>query len=240
MNLRENLSRKWKLKGDLQIFFLNNGFYLFQFTCLEDCDSMLESGDHSYAGRPLILRKWKPGTPLEKLNLTSIPVWVRLPGLPLEFWSAKGLSKIARFIGNPLFMDSRTAEETRLSYARMCVEVDAESDFPDSIPIHTPYGIHIQSVQYDWKPSACKTCLDFSHTSEACPKKVQVAQHNYKQEWRPVKPLSKPATQDRDGEEKSEKIPLNTPKLVSRVVITMASALERQRQQFRYQIALKP
>ncbi|XP_077232359.1 uncharacterized protein LOC143869136 [Tasmannia lanceolata] len=179
------------------------------FTCLEDCDSVLESGEHSYAGRPLILRKWKPGTPLEKLNLTSIPVWVRLPGLPLEFWSAKGLSKIASFIGNPLYMDSRTAEETRLSYARMCVEVEAGAEFPETIPIHTPYGIHNQKVQYDWKPSACKTCIDFSHTSEACPKNVQVAQHNHKQEWRPVKNPSKQPLQAvkpaRDREERPVK-----------------------------------
>ncbi|XP_077221623.1 uncharacterized protein LOC143855390 [Tasmannia lanceolata] len=209
MNLRENLSRKWNLKGELQIFTLSNGFYLFQFTCLEDCDSVLESGEHSYAGRPLILRKWKPGTPLEKLNLTSIPVWVRLPGLPLEFWSAKGLSKIASFIGNPLYMDSRIAEETRLSYARMCVEVEAGAEFPETIPIHTPYGIHNQKVQYDWKPSACKTCIDFSHTSEACPKNVQVAQHNHKQEWRPVKNPSKQPLQAvkpaRDQEERPVK-----------------------------------
>ncbi|XP_077232161.1 uncharacterized protein LOC143866893 [Tasmannia lanceolata] len=143
--------------------------------------------DHSYAGRPLILIKWRPGIPLEKLNLTSVPIWIRFPRLPLEFWSAKGISKIASFIGNPLYMDSRTTEASRLYFARLCVEVEVGGEYPETIPIHTPFGVHVQSVEYDWKPTACKNCHNFSHTSEACPKNIHQPALKTKQEWRPIK-----------------------------------------------------
>ncbi|XP_077229955.1 uncharacterized protein LOC143862934 [Tasmannia lanceolata] len=79
----------------------------------------------------MILRKWCPETPLEKLNLTSVPIWIRLPGLPLQFWSANGISKIASYIGNPLYMDSKTADTTRLSYARCCIEVEPGNPYPE-------------------------------------------------------------------------------------------------------------
>ncbi|XP_077231897.1 uncharacterized protein LOC143865141 [Tasmannia lanceolata] len=186
VNIRENLLKKWKIKGDLQVFTLNKG-NLFQFSCGEDSNYVLESCDHSYGGRPLILRKWSPDTPLEKLNLTSVPIWIRLPGLPLQFWSANGISKIASYIGNPLYMDSKTAESTRLSYARCCIEVEAGTPYPEVIPIHTTKGVHNQEVQYDWKPSACKQCNNFSHSTEACPKNIlQVREPKSTQVWRQV------------------------------------------------------
>ncbi|XP_077249090.1 uncharacterized protein LOC143888520 [Tasmannia lanceolata] len=195
VNIRDNLLKIWKIKGDLQVFTLNKGFYLFQFSSEEDSRYVLEMCDHSYGGRPLILRKWSPETPLEKLNLTSVPIWIRLPGLPLQFWSANGISKIASYIGNPLYMDSKTADSTRLSYARCCIEVEPGNPYPDAIPIHTSKGVHIQEVQYDWKPQACKLCSNFSHTSEACPKtSLQVREQKPTQIWRQVTRVTGPPT----------------------------------------------
>ncbi|XP_077228658.1 uncharacterized protein LOC143861658 [Tasmannia lanceolata] len=118
--LREFLSRKWKIKGDFQLYAFHSGFFLFQFSNEEDCTSVLESPSLTYSGRILILQRWAPGSELERIKLSSILVWVKLPGLHLKFGSTNGLSKLGSIIGNPLYMDSQTAESTRLSYARFC------------------------------------------------------------------------------------------------------------------------
>ncbi|XP_077223411.1 uncharacterized protein LOC143857024 [Tasmannia lanceolata] len=83
---------------------------------------VLEIEDHTYTGNQMILKKWTAVNAQEKLNLTSVPVWIEFPGFPLQFWNSNGLSKIASAIGVPLDMDSQTAEETRLNFARLCVE----------------------------------------------------------------------------------------------------------------------
>lgn len=50
----------------------------------------------------------------------KIPVWVRLYGLPLEYWTPGVLSHLASAVGRPLlYADSMTASRRRISYARI-------------------------------------------------------------------------------------------------------------------------
>lgn len=69
----------------------------------------------------------------EKELLSKIPIWVQFYNVPLEFWSAEGLSYVASAIGNPLFADSMTENCSRLSYARICVEVDVDAQLPSKV-----------------------------------------------------------------------------------------------------------
>ena len=72
-----------------------SGLFYFKFTVEEDINFVL-SGTWYYGKHCLALTRWHPGfdagVELNKLAL----VWVRLPGLPLEFWD----EKILRWIGN--------------------------------------------------------------------------------------------------------------------------------------------
>ncbi|XP_077215844.1 uncharacterized protein LOC143850484 [Tasmannia lanceolata] len=154
--------------------------------------------DHTYAGKPMILRKLTPINAQEILNLTSVPIWIKFPGLTLQFWSANGLSKIASAIGVPLYMDSQTSEETRLNFARLCVEVEAGASYPEFIPIHTPYGIHNQQVLYELRPIACQNCKIFRHTTAACPIGEKKKDDKVRQEWRPI--VSKSTNPEIEGE----------------------------------------
>ncbi|XP_077228445.1 uncharacterized protein LOC143861405 [Tasmannia lanceolata] len=184
VSLKEHLHNIWKMKGEFQMFNLHSGFFLFQFNNSEDCETIMEGGNYSFGGRPLVLRRWTPDLALEKLSLSTVPVWIRFPGLNLRFWSAHCLGKIGRKIGNPLYMDSQTTGSTRLSYARICVEVEAGMELPDQIEITTSLGTTYQKVEYEWRPPSCKECVTFNHSSSSCPKKVAVKPQ--KQEWRQV------------------------------------------------------
>ncbi|XP_077248588.1 uncharacterized protein LOC143888144 [Tasmannia lanceolata] len=81
-------------------------------------------------------------------------------------------------------MDSQTTGSTRLSYARICVEVEAGKELPDQIEITTSLGTTYQKVEYEWRPPSCKECVTFNDSSSSCPKKVAVKPQ--KKEWRPV------------------------------------------------------
>ena len=72
---------------------------------------------------------------MEMLNvhLTSIPIWVKFYNIPLEYWTNTSLGYIASSVGKPLHLDSFTENHTRLSFARICIEIDMNCEFPKSI-----------------------------------------------------------------------------------------------------------
>ncbi|XP_077252648.1 uncharacterized protein LOC143892060 [Tasmannia lanceolata] len=164
---------------------MDHGFFLFKFSCEEDCTRVLEDNGHNYGGRPLILQRWDLNTLMEKKKLSEIPIWIKLHGLHLKFYNSHCLSRIASLIGKPLYMDTQTAEASRLNYARLCVLVSAEQLLLDSIKLCTSSGEIIQQIDYDWKPRACSFCMDFSHGSNDCHLQSNQPKSQYKKEWRP-------------------------------------------------------
>ncbi|GAV71576.1 DUF4283 domain-containing protein [Cephalotus follicularis] len=115
------------------------------------------------------LKRWEEGMSLCKDSFSSIPIWVKLTNIPAELWTRTGLSYIASALGMPLCMDAATAAGNRLSFARVCVEMKAHSNFPHSFKVRRRSGILADiQVQYVWKPSPCSVCNVFDHSSKQC------------------------------------------------------------------------
>ncbi|KAK1310311.1 Potassium channel KOR2 [Acorus calamus] len=135
----------------------------------EDVSAVLEGGPWTMDYRPFLLRKWSPEVRMEQERLSSIPIWIRLPNLPLHLWEEDCLSRIGSLFGVPLYADSATMRCSRASYARICVEVQATKAFPDSILVDIAPGVRESfKVEYDWKPTACKFCQTFGHDDACC------------------------------------------------------------------------
>jgi len=67
--------------------------------------------------------------------------------------------------------DPPTASMTRLSYARVLVEVDLLADLPSLINITLPNGVSISQVMsYKSLPRFCKQCKTLGHSNYACTK----------------------------------------------------------------------
>jgi hypothetical protein len=77
--------------------------------------------------------------------------------LPMEFWTPTCLSYVASGIGEPLYADSITRDQTRLDFARVLVEVHSDSTFPKEIVIKGVGGQLVSiGVEYPWIPVQCK------------------------------------------------------------------------------------
>ncbi|GKE06084.1 copia protein [Tanacetum coccineum] len=77
------------------------------------------------------MRKWHPDENLLKEDVSTIPVWVKLHGVPVTAFSEDDLSAIATKLGTPLVLDSYTADMCmqswgRSSYARVMIELRAD------------------------------------------------------------------------------------------------------------------
>ena len=75
-----------------------------------------------------------------KDDLARVPVWVRLYNVPLEFWTIKGLSCVVSAIVVPLHADHTALLRKRLSYARVCVEIDASKMLVKEYDLRCPNG----------------------------------------------------------------------------------------------------
>ncbi|KAK3222001.1 hypothetical protein Dsin_009026 [Dipteronia sinensis] len=125
----------------------------------------------------VILKKWHPKLILTKASYSKILVWVKLFNIPNEYWIEKGLSRIASAVGKPLYADSLTESMKRISYARICIEIDATYDLVDSFDSFmgdksdTNHDKSVEIlVEYKWKPKICSECKSFGHSIVTCPR----------------------------------------------------------------------
>ncbi|KAG5607161.1 hypothetical protein H5410_028653 [Solanum commersonii] len=73
-------------------------------------------------------------------------------GVMERFILAQECSQLNR-LGKPLYADECTTQASRISFARILVEVDVTRPLPKTIKIHDPKGrVMEQQIWYDWKP----------------------------------------------------------------------------------------
>ncbi|KAL9666591.1 hypothetical protein QQ045_000926 [Rhodiola kirilowii] len=73
-----------------------------------------------------------------KQESTRITKWIRLPGLPMEFFAPSCLRAIVSSFAHYLGIDERTRERSALNYARACVEFDVNKPLPSRVWINLP------------------------------------------------------------------------------------------------------
>ncbi|XP_058763744.1 uncharacterized protein LOC131637172 [Vicia villosa] len=108
--------------------------------------------------------EWRHDFSMEKDMLRSIPIWIKLPSLPLPLWGVQSLGKIGSTVGNPLFINECTVGKLRVSYARLLVEVDVTQKLCEEVTIKDHEGkIRQQKVEYEWRPKFCERCQRVGH-----------------------------------------------------------------------------
>ena len=194
-------SRVWRPFGLENVMTTTNGFMLFRFKTEEELQAVLEKGPWMFGGKTIILQQWHPRFKFDKSKISTLPVWIRLHGLPFPLWSKQGLSLAASMVGRPLSCDELTYSCTRLDYARLCVELDAALPFIHSFDIDCPLSAEpiTVTVEYEWKPSRCGKCNVFGHS---CPTPAI------------PNPTSSPATNDQPP----SNLPLPTPTILSPIL----------------------
>ena len=129
----------------------------------------MESGPWNLAGRPFLLREWRPSMDMLNIQLTSIPIWVKFYNIPLEYWTNTCLGYIASVVGNPLHLDALTKNRSKLSFARICIEVGVDCEFPKSVLLDMGNGkFSTIKIEYPWVPQCCSNCKLFGNNLAQC------------------------------------------------------------------------
>ncbi|KAI8541498.1 hypothetical protein RHMOL_Rhmol08G0065700 [Rhododendron molle] len=87
--------KMWGKFGLKDVLSNDRGFFFFQFGVEGACRQVLEAGPCHMGGKLMVLQEWYSGIVLEKEGLTRLPIWIQLYNVPLQYWSAEGLSYVA-------------------------------------------------------------------------------------------------------------------------------------------------
>ncbi|GJX35840.1 ribonuclease H-like domain-containing protein [Tanacetum coccineum] len=123
------------------------GLFSFQFNYMEGLNAILENKPWFIRNNQLILRKWHPNVNQMKEDVGTVPVWVKLHGVPVTTFNKDGLSVIATKLHTPLMLYSYTSD--------MCMQSWGSSSYARAM-------IELR----------CACCKVFGHVQEECPKNI--------------------------------------------------------------------
>ncbi|XP_056698436.1 uncharacterized protein [Spinacia oleracea] len=161
------IEKEWHQVSKPQIFLHDEGYFVIRFQSKKDKESVLVAGPHMFFGKPMIVKPWTASFNFQEEILRVVPVWVRLPNLPLSCWGADLLSRIGSLLGDPLFADDCTSKQQRISFARILIKVDVTGDLPKFVQIQDPLSnIVKQVVEYEWLPPYFQDCPEAKDTAD--------------------------------------------------------------------------
>ncbi|XP_070015421.1 uncharacterized protein [Nicotiana sylvestris] len=144
------LAAQWREIRNLNVLFHSDGCFTILMHSFEERDEVLTDGPYTINNRPVILKTWVEGFDFNEEILKTIPLWVKFPKLPLNYWSNMALSKIESGLGKLLYADACTIMADRISYAQILIKMDITKTLPGTIKLIDPNGKMIeQMVQYD-------------------------------------------------------------------------------------------
>ncbi|XP_058783376.1 uncharacterized protein LOC131658056 [Vicia villosa] len=176
------MSKNWYFVQLPDMYYHEEGYFILRFNSFKDRDDVLMKGPYSIRNMPLLIREWRPEFNLQTDLLRTLPIWVKLPNLPLYLWGETSLNKIGSALGVPIVTDECTANRLRISYARIMVEMDITKDLPSEIIIRDNHGEKMrQAIEYEWRPVFCGSCQKFGHNCDKPKPKARI--------WQPKAPV---------------------------------------------------
>lgn len=118
---------------------------------------------------PLVVREWSPETALDPLDLSALPMWIDLKGVPNMLFSRKGLKCLSRAAGKFVKLHPNTERCTRFDVARVLVEVNLQQPLVEKITFTNQEGQKVDiGVAYPWLPPRCTVCKGWGHKGSDC------------------------------------------------------------------------
>lgn len=116
---------------------------------------------------PMRVFKWTPDfDPFFESPIAAL--WCNLVGLLIHLFEKSALFAIGSLLGVPIQVDHDIISQSRLSFARICIEIDI-SKAPREEVILVFQGKEVrQPVKWDQIPLHCHECKHVGHTNDVC------------------------------------------------------------------------
>lgn len=119
--LEEKIHKLCNPKGEISLVDLGMGYFLVKFSASEDLNFALEEGPWVIFGHYLTMRFWTPDFNPSAATIDATNVWVRFPGLPIEYYHTRILMALGNAVGKAVRSDVKTKNAERGKFARVSV-----------------------------------------------------------------------------------------------------------------------
>ncbi|KAL0877121.1 hypothetical protein Bca101_026826 [Brassica carinata] len=160
-----NLPKVWKLENRAVGTDLGLGKFQFNFDEAEDMENVLRMQPYHFDYWMLSLERWQPSR--EQSYPSEIIFWVKVLGVPLEFWVAQTFESIGEALGEWLEVD--------LDQGRIRVKLDGYKELRFETTVDFKGGeFHdgrevLLSLKYEKLFGYCDLCFSLFHKTERCP-----------------------------------------------------------------------
>ncbi|KAL0369157.1 UNVERIFIED_CONTAM: hypothetical protein Scaly_1134600, partial [Sesamum calycinum] len=142
------------IKGAFTISMINAKHVLISLSNEADLSHLWLRRIWHVQGFPMRVFKWTPTFTLEQES-SIVPVWVCFPELPAHLFHKDALFAVASMIGTPLQIDDFTFNHSKLSKARVGIEINLTKPLVEEFDLKIN-GITIrQKVEYEQVPKYC-------------------------------------------------------------------------------------
>ncbi|XP_061342218.1 uncharacterized protein LOC133288478 [Gastrolobium bilobum] len=171
--LMARLQRLWNLVSTYKLIDLDNGYLLLRFHDDGDYVHVLEDGPWIVIDHYVVVQRWRPFFDPYYEGFKKMVVWIRVPGLSIEFYTAHYLWKVGNLFGRTLKVDRNSLRKNELGdaviterakFARICVEVDLGKSLLSKFKI----GNKIYQVGYEGIHLICFKCGVYGHRQDQC------------------------------------------------------------------------
>ena len=163
---------------------------------------IFKNGPYFMGTQGLYLNRWTlsfdPASEVPK----DVPVWVRLPNLPIHCWNPTSLQAIGNGLGR--YID-RVEPRDQYSCVWIYVEVDLEVGLPEAIKLKVSDWHHFQNLDYEQLLFKCRGCHEYGHFQSNCPKNSPTEKAREEGWQQARKGKSKPK-----GQRNEQTVPQNT------------------------------
>ncbi|KAF3786522.1 Transposon TX1 uncharacterized protein [Nymphaea thermarum] len=135
-------------------------------------------------GRTQVTFGWQPGQSLNMPPATSAPLWIRLPNLPPNMWTAQIFNSIAKGLRCELLeIDTQTRDINREGFARIRVELPLNAPLPPEFQFVLKDSHTLaQPLVYEGRLRFCRFRGINSHPPDKCPRRDCHGQGNLQHE----------------------------------------------------------
>ncbi|XP_056685730.1 uncharacterized protein [Spinacia oleracea] len=176
------IEKNWNCVSQPEVLLHNDGYFVIRFGTIKEMKEVLYSRPYTIAYKPMIMKAWTSDFNFNAEILKVVPLWIQLPNLPLNCWGMDSLSRIGSALGSPLFVNECNSKQTRISYARMLVEIDVTRPIVHKVMFQEPGG------------------KKFEQSRPECGQEVTGQEKHVKQKrWVPKPNVPQATTKDRDS-----------------------------------------
>jgi len=117
---------------------------------------------------PVLIKKWHPlfDARIERVDL--IPIWVKMPALPLQYWDEVHLRGIGSMLGTVLDVDLSFQKTHVKKVARVLVSINIREGLAETINLKWGPDVITQILDYENVPFRCRRCHAYGHPISEC------------------------------------------------------------------------